>query len=58
MLQMLARRDLRNDAAEGPMPLDLRCDQIDADSTVAVEQRNRSFIARRFNSEDHAASNL
>src|SRR6266446_1884782 len=37
MLQMFARRDLRNDAAEGAMALDLRGNQIDADRAVAVE---------------------
>ena len=53
MLQMFARGDLRHDAAERLMPLDLRGDEIHAHTAVALEQRDRGFIAGGFDAEDH-----
>jgi hypothetical protein len=53
MLQMLARRDLRDDAAEGLMPRDLGVDEVHADVAVALEQCDRSLVARGFDSKDH-----
>src|ERR1051325_628655 len=53
MLQVLARCDLRHHAAERLVPLDLRGDEIDAHAAVALEQRDRGFIAGGFDSENH-----
>ena len=53
MLQELTRRDLRHDAAERLMTLDLRRDEIHAHHAVALEKRNGGFIARSFDAENH-----
>src|SRR5436305_10490694 len=53
MLQMLARRDLRHDAAERLMAFDLRGDEIDAHAAVRVEDGDGGFVAGGFNAEDH-----
>src|SRR5579884_3581313 len=53
MLQMLARGDFRNDAAERTVPLHLRRNQIHAHPAVLFEQRDRRLVARSFDSEDH-----
>ena len=52
MLQMFARRDFRDHAAERLMTLDLRCDVIDAHRSIALDKRHRRFVARRFDSEN------
>src|ERR1043166_227642 len=53
MLQMLARGDLRYDAAERLVPLDLRGDEVHAHAAVVAEERDRGLVAGSLDPENH-----
>src|SRR5207237_5232268 len=56
MLQMFARGNFRNDAAERTVTLDLRGDEIHTHAAIALQQRDLRLVARCFDSENHGCS--
>ena len=54
-LQVVAGRELRDDAAEILVQVDLRVDDVGQDAAAIFNQCDRGFVARRFDSEDEAA---
>jgi hypothetical protein len=54
LLDVCARRDLRNDAAELRMELGLGRDHVRQDLASAAQHRDRGFVARRFDAEDQS----